>query len=367
MLLEEAKKVLNKRGYILEDTAPSAKSLVFKFWKLRKEGKTLSKEEAETLLNSPDFDKVVDPKYQNFVKSSLNKVLGNAPTKKEPAKKPGTELFGSVTLYGEPNFAVLDVPVNIETNAKEEKQEELKKKVNDIVDNYKTLKTEYKKLFSEGISDDNLDEFNKLMVGVSANAHLKEYSELRPYFIHVTPIYTARGHEFLFNHTTDDQYKKVLKKLDRYKFQWEDIMKLDKLLMDSIKNLGYKTGEDGNFNLQVYGKNCTVTLNPANAEREKTTMRFTLNDGVKFDVEKYVDETFGEEAWFGKSVIFTFARLQAVIEYMDEIYVGLKKQKDKDDKKKAEEFKKWYDSLSDIARDQYDYYQRHPNGNWSGD
>ena len=261
----------------------------------------------------------------------------------------------------------MDVPVNIETNAKEEKQEELKKKVNDIVDNYKILKTEYKKLFSEGISDDNLDEFNKLMVGVSANAHLKEYSELRPYFIHVTPIYTARGHEFLFNHTTDDQYKKVLKKLDRYKFQWEDVMKLDKLLMDSIKNLGYKTGEDGNFYLQVYGKNCTVTLNPANAEREKTTMRFTLNDGVKFDVEKYVDETFGEEAWFGKSVIFTFARLQAVIEYMDEIYVGLKKQKDKEDKKKAEEFKKWYDSLSDIARDQYDYYQRHPNGNWSGD
>ena len=365
MLLEEAKKILNNRGFLLEDEKSNTKSLVFKFWKTRKEGKTLSNEEAEQLLNAPDFDKVVDPKYQNFIKSSLNKVLGNAPATKP--NKPAKGLFGSVELYGKPNFAVLDVPVNTETNAKEEKQEELKKKVNDIVDNYKTLKTEYKKLFSEGISDDNLAEFNKLMIGVTDNSRLKEYSELRPYFINVTPIYTARGHEFLFNHTTDVQYKKVLKKLDRYKFQWQDVFKLEDLLMDSIKNLGYKTGKDGNFNLQVYGKNCTVTLNPANAEREKTTMRFTLNDGVKFDVEKYVDETFGEEAWLGKSVIFTFARLQAAIEYMDEIYVGLKKQKDKDDKKKAEEFKKWYDSLSDIARDQYDYYQRHPNGNWSGD
>lgn len=370
MLLEEAKKVLNKRGYILEDTAPSAKSLVFKFWKLRKEGKTLSKEEAETLLNSPDFDKVVDPKYQNFVKSSLNKVLGNTPTKKEPTKKPGTELFGSVEMYGKPNFAVLDVPVNIGTNANEEKQAEVKEIVNKYVDEYNSIKTRFKALSSEKLTDDNLDEYNKLVYDAYLNSfNDNAFKELRPYFINVTPIYTARGHEFLFNHTTDVQYKKVYDKLDdKYKLSYKEYTKIKELLATNLTEMDYNVKTEG-ITFIVRGEHCSATIyTPSSKDKTKTVMELKLDSGVKFDVENYIVDTFGEDALYKNSyAVFTFARLRAAIDYMDEIYDGLKKQKDKDDKKKAEDFKKWYDSLSDIARDQYNYYKRHPNGNWSGD
>lgn len=371
MLLEEAKKILNNRGFLLEDEKSNTKSLVFKFWKTRKEGKTLSKDEAEELLNAPDFDTVVDPKYQNFVKSSLNKVLGNAPaTKKAAPKKPGTELFGSVEMYGKPNFAVLGVPVNIGTNANEEKQEQVKEIVNKYVDEYTNIKNRFKALSSEKLTDDNLGEYNKLVYDAYLNSfNDNAFKELRPYFIHVTPIYTARGHEFLFNHTTDDSYKKVYNKLDdKYKLSYKEYTKIKELLATNLTDMGYSVKTEGIVFI-VRGEHCSATIyTPSSKDKTKTVMELKLDSGVKFDVDKYIVDTFGEDALYKNSyAVFTFARLRAALDYMDEIYDGLKAQKDKDDKKKAEDFKKWYDSLSDIGRDMYNYYQRHPNGNWSGD
>ena len=370
MLLEEAKKILNNRGFLLEDEKSNTKSLVFKFWKTRKEGKTLSKDEAEELLNAPDFDTVVDPKYQNFVKSSLNKVLGNAPaTKKAAPKKPGTELFGSVEMYGKPNFAVLDVPVNLETNNKEEKQTELKELVNKYIDEYKNIKDRFKALSSDGLTDDNLNDYNKLVYDAYANAfNEKAFNDLRPYFIHVTPIYTARGHEFLFNHTTDTQYQKVCDKLDKYKLSYKEYTKIKELMATTLTNMEYNVKTEG-ITFIVRGEHCSATIyTPTSKDKTRTVMDLKLDSGVKFDVENYIVDTFGEDALYKNSyAVFTFARLRAALDYMDEIYEGLKAQKDKDDKKKAEDFKKWYDSLSDIARDQYNYYRAHPNGNWSGD
>lgn len=368
MLLEEAKKILNNRGFLLEDEKSNTKSLVFKFWKTRKEGKTLSNEEAEQLLNAPDFDTVVDPKYQNFIKSSLNKVLGNAPATKPNKTTKG--LFGSVEMYGKPNFAVLGVPVNTETNAKEEKQAELKEIVNKYIDEYNDIKNRFKALSSEGVTDDNLDEYNKLVYDASANTFDENsFEELRPYFIHVTPIYTARGHEFLFNHTTDVQYQKVCDKLKKYKFSYNDYVKIKELLVTNLTDLNYNVKTEG-ITFIVKGEHCTVKIyTPYSKDNKtKTVMDLKLDSGVKFDVEKYIVDTFGENALYKNDyAVFTFARLRAAIDYMDEIYEGLKAQKDKDDKKRAEDFKKWYDSLDDIARDQYNYYRDHPNGNWSGD
>ena len=59
MLLSEAKKILNTYGYLMEST----KDLVGKFWAKRKEGSSITPEEADTLLNAPDFSEVVNPKY----------------------------------------------------------------------------------------------------------------------------------------------------------------------------------------------------------------------------------------------------------------------------------------------------------------
>lgn len=366
MDLREAKKILNNRGFLLEDEKSNTKSLVFKFWKTRKEGKTLSNEEAEQLLNAPDFDTVVDPKYQNFIKSSLNKVLGNAPA---ATKKPVKGLFGSVEMYGQPNFAVLNVPVNTETNAKEEKQAEVKEIVNKIIDEYKDIKDRFKALSSESLTDDNLDEYNKLVYDAYLNSFNEHaFEDLRPYFIHVTPIYTARGHEFLYNHTTDVQYKKVCDKLDKYKLSYNDYVKIKELLLTNLQDLNYNVKTEG-ITFVVKGEHCTVKIyTPSSKDKTRTVMDMKLDSGVQFDVEKYIVDTFGENALYKKDyAVFTFARLRAAIDYMDEIYDGLKAQKDKDDKKRADEFKKWYDSLSDIARDQYNYYREHPNGNWSGD
>ena len=367
MELKEAKKILNNRGFLLEDEKSNTKSLVFKFWKTRKEGQTLSKEDAEQLLNAPDFDKVVDPKYKNFIKSSLNKVLGNAPA---TTKKPAKGLFGTVEMYGRPNFAVLDVPVNTKTNANEEQQEEVKEIVNKYVDEYNNIKTRFKKLSSEKLTDDNLDEYNKLVYDAYLNSfNDNAFKELRPYFIHVTPIYTARGHEFLFNHTTDDSYKKVYNKLnDKYKLSYKEYTKIKELLATNLTDMGYSVKTEGIVFI-VRGEHCSATIyTPSSKDKTRTVMDLKLDSGVKFDVEKYIVETFGEDALYKNSyAVFTFARLRAALDYMDEIYDGLKAQKDKDDKKKADEFKKWYDSLSDIGRDMYNYYQRHPNGNWSGD
>lgn len=369
MLLEEAKKILNNRGFLLEDEKSNTKSLMFKFWKTRKDGKTLSKEEAEQFLNAPDFDTVVPPKYQNFVKSSLNKVLGNAPVK-TATKKPAKGLFGSVESYGRPYFAVLDVPVNTETNAKEEKQAELKEIVNKYIDEYKSIKDRFKTLSSESLTDDNLDEYNKLVYDAYSNSfNEKAFNELRPYFIHVTPIYTARGHEFLFNHTTDVQYQKVCDKLKKkYKLSYDEYEKIKELLVTNLTDMNYNVKTEG-INFVVKGEHCSVKIyTPSTKDRTRTVMELKLDNGVQFDVEKYIVDTFGEDALYKKDyAVFTFARLRAAIDYMDEIYEGLKLQKDKDDKKRADEFNKWYNSLSDIARDQYNYYREHPNGNWSGD
>ncbi len=367
MLLEEAKKILNNRGFLLEDGKSNTKSLVFKFWKTRKEGKTLSNEEAEQLLNAPDFDTVVDPKYQNYIKSSLNKLLGNAPVKTATKKQP-KGLFGSVESYGRPYFAVLNVPVNTETNAKEEKQEELKEIVNKIIDEYNNIKDRFKALSSEGLTDDNLDEYNKLVYDAYLNYFNENtFKQLSPYFLHTTPIYTARGHEFLFNHTTDVQYKKVCDKLKKYKLKYDDYVNIEELLLTTLNGMNYKVKKEG-ITFVVKGEHCTVKINTPSSSRTQTVMDFELDRGVQFDAEKYIVDTFGEDALYKKDyAVFTFARLRAAIDYMDEIYDGLKAQKDKDDKKRADEFNKWYNSLSDIARDQYNYYRDHPNGNWSGD
>ena len=87
MDLLEAKRILNKNGYLLEDTTSNTKSLVGKFWTAKKNGETLSKEDAEALLNAPDFDEVVNPKYKNFILSVCRKVLGIAKPKEEKPKE----------------------------------------------------------------------------------------------------------------------------------------------------------------------------------------------------------------------------------------------------------------------------------------
>ena len=76
MDLLEAKQILNEYGFLLEDAA--TKSLVGKFWAAKKAGETLSKEDAEALLNAPDFDEVVNPKYKNYILSVCRKVAGVA-------------------------------------------------------------------------------------------------------------------------------------------------------------------------------------------------------------------------------------------------------------------------------------------------
>lgn len=78
--MKTAKQILNENGFLLEDT--NTKSLVGKFWTAKKNGETLSKEDAEALLNAPDFDEVVNPKYKNFILSVCRKVLGIAKTEK---------------------------------------------------------------------------------------------------------------------------------------------------------------------------------------------------------------------------------------------------------------------------------------------
>ena len=57
MDMKTAKQILNENGFLLEDT--NTKSLVGKFWTAKKNGESLSKEDAEALLNAPDFDEVV--------------------------------------------------------------------------------------------------------------------------------------------------------------------------------------------------------------------------------------------------------------------------------------------------------------------
>ena len=80
MDMKTAKQILNENGFLLEDT--TTKSLVGKFWTAKKNGETLSKEDAEALLNAPDFDEVVNPKYKNFILSVCRKVLGIAKPEK---------------------------------------------------------------------------------------------------------------------------------------------------------------------------------------------------------------------------------------------------------------------------------------------
>ena len=80
MDLLEAKQILNENGFLLEDAA--TKSLVAKFWAAKKSGETLSKEDAEALLNAPDFDEVVNPKYKNFILAVCRKAAGVAPKPK---------------------------------------------------------------------------------------------------------------------------------------------------------------------------------------------------------------------------------------------------------------------------------------------
>lgn len=72
MLLREAKRILRNRGFVLEGAtdAIDTKKLIGRFWGLRKKGEQLSKEDAEKLLNAPDFDEVAQ-KYANFIKKEL--------------------------------------------------------------------------------------------------------------------------------------------------------------------------------------------------------------------------------------------------------------------------------------------------------
>lgn len=88
MLLSEAKQILKKAGFLMES---NTKDLVKTFWDKRKAGDTLTKEEAEELLNAPDFDTAVNPKYQNFIKSTCNKILGIAKPEKPKEEKPKAE------------------------------------------------------------------------------------------------------------------------------------------------------------------------------------------------------------------------------------------------------------------------------------
>ena len=84
MDMKTAKQILNENGFLLEDT----KSLVGKFWSAKKNGETLSKEDAEALLNAPDFDEVVNPKYKNYILSVCRKTLGIAKPEKPTEEKP---------------------------------------------------------------------------------------------------------------------------------------------------------------------------------------------------------------------------------------------------------------------------------------
>ena len=84
MDMKTAKQILNENGFLLEDT----KSLVGKFWSAKKNGETLSKEDAEALLNAPDFDEVVNPKYKNYILSVCRKTLGIAKPAKPTEEKP---------------------------------------------------------------------------------------------------------------------------------------------------------------------------------------------------------------------------------------------------------------------------------------
>ena len=82
MDMKTAKQILNENGFLLEDT--NTKSLVGKFWAAKKAGDTLSKEDAEALLNAPDFDDVVNPKYKNYILSVCRKVAGVAGVAPKP-------------------------------------------------------------------------------------------------------------------------------------------------------------------------------------------------------------------------------------------------------------------------------------------
>ena len=84
MDMKTAKQILNENGFLLEDT----KSLVGKFWSAKKNGETLSKEDAEALLNAPDFDDLVNPKYKNYILSVCRKTLGIAKPEKPTEEKP---------------------------------------------------------------------------------------------------------------------------------------------------------------------------------------------------------------------------------------------------------------------------------------
>ena len=86
MDMKTAKQILNENGFLLEDT--NTKSLVGKFWSAKKNGETLSKEDAEELLNAPDFDEVVNPKYKNYILSVCRKVLGIAKPEQPKEEKP---------------------------------------------------------------------------------------------------------------------------------------------------------------------------------------------------------------------------------------------------------------------------------------
>jgi tetratricopeptide (TPR) repeat protein len=89
MKLNEAKEILSQHGYLMENT----KSLVAKFWAKRKNGETLTPEEAEELVNAPDFEDAVNPKYQEFIKSACNKILGGSAKTSAPKAKAKTPKY----------------------------------------------------------------------------------------------------------------------------------------------------------------------------------------------------------------------------------------------------------------------------------
>ena len=92
MDLLEAKQILNENGFLLEDaTNSNTKSLVGKFWAAKKAGETLSKEDAEALLNAPDFDEVVNPKYKNYILAVCRKISGAAKPENPSEEKPAAE------------------------------------------------------------------------------------------------------------------------------------------------------------------------------------------------------------------------------------------------------------------------------------
>ena len=178
-------------------------------------------------------------------------------------------------------------------------KDELKEIVNKIIDEYKDIKDRFKALSSEGLTDDNLGEYNKLVYDAYLNSFNENaFTELRPYFIHVMPIYTARGHEFLYNHTTDVQYKKVCDKLDKYKLSYDEYVKIKELLLTNLQDLNYNVKTEG-ITYIVKGEHCTVKIfTPSSKDKTRTVMELKLNNGVQFDVEKYIVETFGENALY---------------------------------------------------------------------